>query len=106
MLQKHIIRNIVQSAIEEDVGVTDITTTAALTGEEMGKAVALAKSDVVVAGIDVFKETFLFLDPGMKFKGCCKDGDVVEKGGRIAEISGISAECLRPKGWPSIFFRG
>ena len=40
MLQKHIIRNIVQSALEEDVGATDITTTAALTGEETGKAVA------------------------------------------------------------------
>jgi nicotinate-nucleotide pyrophosphorylase (carboxylating) len=94
MLQKHIIRNIVQSAIEEDVGATDITTAAALTGEETGKAVAVAKSDVVVAGIDVFRETFLFLDPGMKFKGCCKDGDVVEKGGCIAEISGNLSSML------------
>jgi nicotinate-nucleotide pyrophosphorylase (carboxylating) len=94
MLQKHIIRNIVQSAIEEDVGATDITTTAALTGEETGKAVAVAESDVVVAGMDVFRETFLFLDPGMQFKGCCKDGDVVEKGGCITEISGNLSRML------------
>ena len=94
MLQKHIIRNIVQSAIEEDVGATDITTTAALTGEEIGKAMALAKSAVVVAGIDVFKETFFFVDPGMQFKGCCKDGEFVEKGGCLGEISGNLSRIL------------
>ena len=94
MLQKHIIHKIVQSAIEEDTGEADVTTTAALTGEEIGSALAIAKSDVVVAGIDVFKETFLFLDPGIKFTGCCKDGDVVEKGGRIAEISGNLSRIL------------
>jgi nicotinate-nucleotide pyrophosphorylase (carboxylating) len=94
MLQKHIIRNIVQSAIEEDVGAADVTTTAALTGIEIGKASALAKSAVVVAGMDVFKETFLFLDPCMQFTGCCKDGDVVEKGRCLAEISGNLSSML------------
>ena len=94
MLQKHIIRNIVQSAIEEDVGATDITTTAALTGEEIGKAVALVKSAVIVAGIDVFAETFLLLDAGMQFKGCCRDGEFVEKGGCLAEISGNLSRML------------
>ncbi|MGZ6223746.1 MAG: carboxylating nicotinate-nucleotide diphosphorylase, partial [Syntrophales bacterium] len=88
------IRNVVQSALEEDVGAADITTTAALTGEETGRAVAIAKADVVVAGIDVFKETFLLLDPSVKFKGCCEDGDVVEKGGCIAEISGNLSRML------------
>jgi nicotinate-nucleotide pyrophosphorylase (carboxylating) len=95
MLQKHTIRNIVQSAIEEDVGGTDITTTAAaLTGIEIGKASALAKSAAVVAGMDIFKETFFFLDPCMQFTGCCKDGEVVEKGGCLAEISGNLSSML------------
>ncbi|MGZ3635337.1 MAG: carboxylating nicotinate-nucleotide diphosphorylase, partial [Syntrophales bacterium] len=94
MLQKHIVRKIVQSAIEEDAGEADLTTAAALTGEESGKARALAKSAVVVAGIDVFAETFLFLDPRMQFKGRCKDGEVVEKGGCIAEISGNLSSIL------------
>ncbi|MGZ6276623.1 MAG: carboxylating nicotinate-nucleotide diphosphorylase [Syntrophales bacterium] len=94
MLQKHIVRKIVQSAIEEDAGEADLTTAAALTGEESGKARALAKSAVVVAGIDVFAETFLFLDPRMQFKCRCKDGEVVEKGGCIAEISGNLSSIL------------
>jgi nicotinate-nucleotide pyrophosphorylase (carboxylating) len=94
MLQKHIIRKIVQSSIEEDTGESDVTTTAALTGEEIGKARAVAKSAVVVAGIDVFKETFLFLDPDMQFAGYCIDGDVVEKGGCLAEISGNLSRML------------
>jgi nicotinate-nucleotide pyrophosphorylase (carboxylating) len=94
MLQKHIIRNIVQSAIEEDVGAADVTTKAALTGKETGKGLALAKSDVVVAGMDVFRETFLFLDPGTKFTAYSKDGDFVEKGGCLAEISGNLSRML------------
>ncbi len=88
MLQKHIIRKIVQSAIEEDAGAIDVTTAAVLMGEEAGKAVALAKSAVVVAGMDVFAETFLLLDPCMQFEVCCKDGKIVEKGGCLAKISG------------------
>ena len=94
MLQKYIVRKTVKSAIEEDAGQADVTTAAALTGEETGKARALAKSAVVVAGIDVFKETFLFLDPDLQFKDCCKDGDVVKEGGCLAEISGKLSSML------------
>ena len=88
MVQKYAIHRLIQTALEEDVGAGDITTTAALTGEEVGNARAVAKSDTVVAGIDVFKETFLFLDGGLKFTSHFPDGQMVKKGDIVAEISG------------------
>ena len=69
MLQKHIIRGLIQIALEEDIGTGDVTTAAVLNGAETGKAKAIAKADIVGAGIDVFKEAFLFLDNSMQFTG-------------------------------------
>jgi nicotinate-nucleotide pyrophosphorylase (carboxylating) len=94
MLQKHIIRGLIQIALEEDIGTGDITTAAVLNGAEAGKAKAIAKADIVVAGIDVFREAFLFLDNSMQFTGYCEDGHRVEKGEVLAEISGLLGSIL------------
>ncbi len=94
MIQKHIIHRLIQSALEEDIGTGDITTAAALTGAEVGRAKAFAKSNIVVAGIDVFREVFLFLDKSIQFSGHCEDGRAVKKGGILAEISGNLGSIL------------
>lgn len=94
MLQKHIIRGLIQIALEEDIGTGDVTTAAVLTGAEAGKAKAIAKADIVVAGIDVFREAFLFLDNSIQFTGYCDDGNVAETGEVLAEISGNLSSIL------------
>lgn len=94
MIHTHSIRKLIQSALEEDISTGDITTTAVLTGNETGKATAFAKAELVAAGIDVFRETFLVLDSRIQFIGCCEDGQVVQKGGSLAEISGNLGSIL------------
>ena len=94
MIHTHSIRKIIQSALEEDISTGDITTAAVLTGNETGKATAFAKIELVAAGIDVFRETFLVLDSRIQFIGCCEDGQVVQKGGSLAEISGNLGSIL------------
>ena len=94
MIHTHSIRKLIQSALEEDIGTGDITTAAVLTGNETGKARAFAKAELVAAGIDVFRETFLVLDSRIQFIGCCEDGQVVQKGGSLAEISGNLGSIL------------
>jgi nicotinate-nucleotide pyrophosphorylase (carboxylating) len=94
MFHTHMIRKLIQSALEEDVGTGDITTNAALTGKEVGRAVAFAKADLMVAGIDVFREAFLFLDNTIQFTAHCEDGQAVAKGGILAEISGNLGSIL------------
>ena len=75
-------------ALKEDIGSGDITTTGALTGTERGFAKAVAKSDTVIAGIGVFRETFLFIDPDIKLTAYAEDGDTVKRGDVIAALEG------------------
>jgi nicotinate-nucleotide pyrophosphorylase (carboxylating) len=88
MLERRVVRRIIGSAFREDIGFGDITTTAVLTGEETGEAAALAKSEIVVAGIDVFKEAFSYRDKQIRVTGSFTDGQRAEKGSILAEISG------------------
>ena len=77
-----------RAALAEDIGPGDVTSSAVLTGEEIGVATAIAKADVVAAGIDVFRETFLAVDEGLSFTAFVSDGEQVKKGAVMAEIRG------------------
>jgi nicotinate-nucleotide pyrophosphorylase (carboxylating) len=94
VISRYKLLQLIQSALEEDVGAGDVTTTAVLTGHESGAARAVAKTDMVIAGIDVFRETFLFLDPDMRFTRCREDGREVKSGGILAVLSGNLGSIL------------
>ena len=94
MIQNYIIHRLIQSALEEDISTGDITTTASLTGGEVGGAKAFAKSNIIMAGIDVFRQVFLFLDNSIQFSGLCEDGRLVKRGGILAEITGNLGSIL------------
>lgn len=85
---------LIRSALEEDVGTGDVTTAAILTGTEVGTARAVAKTDMVLAGIDVFRQTFLFLDQDICFTEYLEDGQEIKSGEIIAELSGRLAGIL------------
>jgi len=63
LIHSPVFRRLIRSALEEDIGAGDATTAAVLTGQEFGTAQAAAKADMVLAGIGVFREAFLLLDP-------------------------------------------
>jgi nicotinate-nucleotide pyrophosphorylase (carboxylating) len=94
MLPRHMLARVIRMALEEDIGAGDITTGAALTGAEKGIARATAKSEMVVAGIGVFGEVFLTLDPSLGFNARRRDGDKVGEGELLAEISGRLSSIL------------
>jgi nicotinate-nucleotide pyrophosphorylase (carboxylating) len=85
---------LIRSALEEDIGAGDVTTAAVLTGAEAGTARAVAKADMVLAGIDIFRQTFLLLDPDVRFTGYIEDGREVKRGEVLAELSGRLASIL------------
>lgn len=85
---------VIRTALDEDVGPGDITTGAVLRGDEAGIARATAKTEMVVAGIDVFGEVFLTLDPTLIFTAQRRDGETAGKGDLLAEISGSLASIL------------
>ena len=82
------IRNIIEAALAEDIGTGDITTQATVNRKKKGRAQAIAKDDFVIAGIDVFAETFQLLDRSIKVKKLMDDGCRAKKGDVIAEVVG------------------
>jgi nicotinate-nucleotide pyrophosphorylase (carboxylating) len=94
MWPRHLLTELIRNALAEDVGAGDVTTGAALRGNETGLARATAKAELVVAGIEVFGEVFRTLDPALNFTAHRRDGEKAEKGDLLAEISGNLASIL------------
>jgi nicotinate-nucleotide pyrophosphorylase (carboxylating) len=88
------VREIISRALAEDIGPGDITTAATVFPDEEGKAVIIAKQDLVLAGLEVFLEVFLTIDKGIDFFSGYDDGDTIKKGAVIAELSGPLAVLL------------
>ncbi len=91
---RQVLARLIRTALEEDIGAGDVTTGAALRGDETGLARATAKTAMVVAGIGLFGDIFLTLDPTLIFKALRRDGDRVDAGVHLAELSGRLASIL------------
>ena len=85
---------LIAMALDEDIGSGDITTAGILTGREKGSAKAVAKSEMVVAGIDVFRETFLLLDSHITFTAHVEDGEGIRPGVIMGELQGTLTSIL------------
>ena len=94
MIQKIRLKKLIEAALDEDMGVGDITTSAILKGSERGVATTIAKAQLVVAGIDIFKEVFQSFDEDIVFNAKYYDGDLVNPGDVLAEISGSLKSIL------------
>ena len=82
------IKKIIEAALVEDIGTGDITTMAIVSRDKTGHAQVIAKDNFIIAGIDIFQETFLLLDDKIKVKKLISDGKRAKKGNIIAEITG------------------
>lgn len=89
------IQKIITSALAEDIGTGDITTQATVSPKKKGRAVAVAKENFVVAGMDVFEATFQCLDQNIKVQKMIADGKRAKKGDVVAEVKGSLAEILQ-----------
>jgi nicotinate-nucleotide pyrophosphorylase (carboxylating) len=80
--------DLVRLALREDVGAGDLTTEATVPASARGSAVAVAKSELILAGLDAAERTFRTLDPGVTFKRLAADGDTLSPGDLAFEVSG------------------
>jgi nicotinate-nucleotide pyrophosphorylase (carboxylating) len=88
------VRRIIRRALEEDIRSGDVTTSGVLTGSEAGQGTALAKEDLVVAGLDVFREVFRVRDTGLLFETGLSDGAWVPHGTVLATVGGSLSSIL------------
>ena len=88
------IQGIIETALREDIGAGDITTTATVDKKAEGSAEIIVKEGLIVAGILIAEAVFKTVDAGIAFKAFVKDGESVKKGKTIARISGRLSSLL------------
>ncbi|MFP4563683.1 MAG: carboxylating nicotinate-nucleotide diphosphorylase [Spirochaetia bacterium] len=82
------IDELIAMALEEDLDGTGDVTSRAIFGVEEGKAVLISKARGVLAGTDPFVRVFSTVDPSIRVSLFKNDGDFLEPGARVAEMSG------------------
>lgn len=88
------VERIIRAALEEDIGLGDVTTEVTIPADSVARAELVAKEDFTLAGLDVAAEVFRALDAGVKFEKIYADGQLVNKGSVIAWLKGKSAVLL------------
>jgi len=89
------IERIVRTALEEDIGLGDITTEVTVAPGTLVRAELVAKEDFILAGIDVAATVFRTLDPNASFEKLLEDGQKVRRGEVLAWIKGRASVLLQ-----------
>jgi nicotinate-nucleotide pyrophosphorylase (carboxylating) len=82
------VTQLIQHAIEEDLGYGDITSALLVPEDSMARALYVAKGNFVIAGFPFAREVFNLLDPDTTFKTYFAEGAKVRKGDVLGEVSG------------------
>jgi len=93
-LEPEKINALIQMAIQEDIGVGDITTENLIPDSLIAKGAFIAKEGGVIAGLPVVEYFFSKLDKGVSLKQNVRDGTFVKKGETIASIKGSAKTLL------------
>lgn len=89
------IDRVIRTALQEDIGLGDITTQATVAPGATARAELVAKQDFVLAGIDVARQVFQTLDPAVAFEKLREDARRVQRGDVLAWIKGDAAVLLQ-----------
>ena len=86
---------LISSAIREDVGSGDYSSLACIPELAHGQARLLVKDQGIIAGVELAKMIFDYVDPKLKVKTFIEDGSHVEYGEIVFEVSGSSQSILK-----------
>ena len=94
-MENIIIKPIIRNALNEDLGLGDITTFATVSYGTSGCAALYARENLVLAGVDVFKAVFHEIDSSLIILGDYKDGDMIFKDSLVLTIEGKLQSILQ-----------
>ncbi len=86
--------DLVRRALAEDIGRGDVTSETTVDAETRARGVLLAKSQCVVAGLDIAFEAFRQLDADVAIRVAHCDGSMCQPGEEIAEVTGTARALL------------
>ena len=89
------VANIIDLALDEDLGHGDVTTEALIPSDLKGKASVLIKESGVLAGIEIAGQVFRRVDPSLEMEMLIKDGTRVQPGDVVATVAGGVAGILK-----------
>src|SRR5437867_211510 len=98
-LHSRIVEALVRDALAEDIGTGDITTMATVQPDAEARAVMVAKSEGVIAGLPVVMEVFNQVSSSVpirliRVENRVQEGERVQPGSVIAEIEGMAQTIL------------
>jgi nicotinate-nucleotide pyrophosphorylase (carboxylating) len=93
-LDPGVYRELVRRALAEDFGWGDVTTEGVIDAQQRARAVILAKSPCVVAGLEIASEAFRQMDPSVAITVHHGDGSRCEPGTIVAEYQGHASGLL------------
>lgn len=82
------LKPVIDYALQEDIGSGDLTTNSLIPIDLMAKATMVAKSSGIISGLSVAEYIFRALSSDIEWKTFVHDGDHLETGDLILEISG------------------
>jgi nicotinate-nucleotide pyrophosphorylase (carboxylating) len=87
-------RDLVRRALAEDVGAGDVTTVATVPERARGRGILLAKSNLVLAGLEVAAAVFDEIDPACQVSRRLDDGVLCLPGTILADVAGPARALL------------
>lgn len=80
--------------LTEDIGYCDLTAQLMIEADEMASFQMNARESIMLAGVEVAARVFRRYDPDVQVKVLVRDGERVEKGTRLLEVSGRARSLL------------
>lgn len=87
-------RQLIKAALSEDIGLGDVTSRLTVPADRFCLARLVARTDGILAGIDVCRRVFRALDRSVRFTPKLKDGARFLKGQVLAEVDGRARPIL------------
>jgi nicotinate-nucleotide pyrophosphorylase (carboxylating) len=88
------LKQFISSAFSEDVGDGDHSSLASIAKDAESSARLLVKDQGIVAGVELAREIFSFLDPGLKVSLNIPDGSPISQGDIVLTVQGSSRSIL------------
>jgi nicotinate-nucleotide pyrophosphorylase (carboxylating) len=86
--------DLIRQALAEDIGRGDVTTEATIPAGVKATARIVTREGGVIAGLPLAERVFAALDPSVLFEALVADGETVEAGATLAQISGEARALL------------
>ena len=88
------LNELIGRALQEDIGHGDITTLSLIPHDMQASGIFVAKSAGVLAGLNVSRAVYRYLEPDSTFETFKSDGDNLAAGDVIARVTGKAATLL------------